>query len=434
MYRYDWYIVPEVYDKKVKTDKVVGEFQRILTSLDNSYIKKNCADIGLTVIRDGAYYGYLVENSDGSVMLQALPAEYCRSRYSIGNIPVVEMNMKFFDDKFPDVQYRMRVLQLFPKDFQKGYYLYKNKQLTPDFQGDSGKWYALEPGQAWKFSFDNGDIPLFVNAIPAIIDLDNAIELDRKKQMQKLLKIIVQKLPTDKNGELLFDIDEATDIHRNAVEMLANAIGVDVLTTFTDVDAVNISDSTTATSTDDLEKSERAVFNSTGISQNLFNTDGNLSLEKSVLNDEGYCRTLLLQFAAFYDHWVQSKATNKKKYNFRLYMLETTQYNYKDLSKMYKEQVQMGYSKMLPQIALGHSQSFIISSCYFENEILKLHEVMIPPMLSSTMNSETILGKTGNSSSSKSQNNIEGDKEGGRPPKEEGELSEKTIANRESMS
>nr|DAM06875.1 MAG TPA: hypothetical protein [Caudoviricetes sp.] len=28
---------------------------------------------------------------------------------------------------------------------------------------------------------------------------------------------------------------------------------------------------------------------------------------------------------------------NRKKYNFRLYMLETTQYNYKEMSKLYKE-------------------------------------------------------------------------------------------------
>ena len=39
---------------------------------------------------------------------------------------------------------------------------------------------------------------------------------------------------------------------------------------------------------------------------------------------------------------------------------------------MYKEQVQLGYSKMLPQIALGHSQSSIINTAYFENEILRL--------------------------------------------------------------
>jgi hypothetical protein len=48
--------------------------------------------------------------------------------------------------------------------------------------------------------------------------------------------------------------------------MLARAIGVDVLTTFTDVDAINISDSNTATTTDDLEKVERSVFNTLGVS------------------------------------------------------------------------------------------------------------------------------------------------------------------------
>jgi hypothetical protein len=36
-------------------------------------------------------------------------------------------------------------------------------------------------------------------------------------------------------------------------------------------------------------------------------------------------------------------------------MLETTQANYKELSKIYKEQTQIGFAKVLPQIALGHS-------------------------------------------------------------------------------
>jgi len=51
--------------------------------------------------------------------------------------------------------------------------------------------------------------PPFMAVIPALIDLDAAQELDRKKMAQKLLKIIIQKLPLDKNGDLLFDIDEA---------------------------------------------------------------------------------------------------------------------------------------------------------------------------------------------------------------------------------
>jgi hypothetical protein len=52
----------------------------------------------------------------------------------------------------------------------------------------------------------------------------------------------------------------------------------------------------------------------------------------------------------------------------------------------------MGYSKMLPQIALGHTQSAIINTAYFENDILHLSEIMIPPLMSSTMRGEDILG------------------------------------------
>ena len=86
-------------------------------------------------------------------------------------------------------------------------------------------------------------------------------------------------------------------------------------------------------------------------------------------------------------------------------MLETTQYNYQALSKLYKEQTQLGYSKMLPQIALGHSQSFILNTAHFENEVLKLSEIMIPPLMSSTLSSEDILGKKDSNASSNSQNN-----------------------------
>ena len=96
-------------------------------------------------------------------------------------------------------------------------------------------------------------------------------------------------------------------------------------------------------------------------------------------------------------------------------MLETTQYNYKDLAKLYKEHVQLGYSKMLPQIALGHSQSFILNAAHFENEVLHLSEIMIPPLMSSTLSGEDILGASNKSNSNNTQTKSEGEKTSGRP-------------------
>ena len=453
LYRYDWYIVPEILEKEnSNTEKIIKEFNTILNYLDNSHVKKVCGDIALDVIKYGAYYGYIFPSSTGLV-LQQLPLNYCRSRFSIGDIPVVEFNMAFFDECFRDVNYRMKILKLFPEEFRKGYMLYKQGKLTPQYIGGdtviidkqqrTHGWYPLEPGCTVKFSFKNGDQPLFINAIPNIIDLDAAQDLDRRKQMQDLMKIVIQKLPLDKNGDLIFDVDEARDIHNNAVEMLQHAIGVDVLTTFADVDIEDVSDKNSTTNDDDLERMERTVYNSFGISRNIFNTDGNLSLEKSILNDEATLKTLILQFGTFFDKVTKALSKNKKKYSFRLYMLETTQYNYKELAKMYKEQEQLGKSKMLSQIALGHSQSSILHTAYFENDILHLSELMIPPLMSSTLNAEAILGKSDQNKNSNSQNSSKGTssstqkistKEAGRPEKEEGQKSDKTIANKESMS
>lgn len=442
LYRYDWYVVPELKDDKVKEEKVLLDFNKILNYLDNSYIQKTCGDIALAVIKNGCYYGYIVPNKDG-LLLQELPVEYCRSRYKVsGDIPVVEFNMKFFDT-FSDTGYRMQVLNLFPDEFKKGYMLYKQNKLTStDYWGDNNYgWYALDPASTIKFNFNGNDTPILVNTIPYILDLDEAQDLDRRKQMQQLLKIVIQKLPMDKNGDLVFDIDEARDLHANAVAMLSRAIGVDILTTFADIDCIDLSDSNTTTTSDDLAKVERAVFNAAGMSQNLFNTDGNLSLEKSILNDESSVRNLLLQFEIFFDRVTKSKATANKKYSFRLYMLETTQYNYQALAKLYKDQTQIGNSKMLPQIALGHSQSFILNSAIFENEVLHLSSIMIPPLMSSTMSGEDVLDRDNNQSNKtssgttaqKEQVSIE-TKESGRPEKEDSEKSDKTIQNRESMS
>jgi hypothetical protein len=85
---------------------------------------------------------------------------------------------------------------------------------------------------------------------------------------------------------------------------------------------------------------------------------------------------------------------------------------------------------MLPQIALGHSQSSILNTAHFENEVLKLSEIMIPPLMSSTMNLQDLKGtaeqgKTGEVKDNKTQGNTGtkpaavDKKTGGRPEKDD---------------
>ena len=68
LYRYDWYVAPEINDDTIKSEKVLKDFAKALTFLDNSYIKKICGDIALNVIKNGCYYGYIVPSEQGLIL------------------------------------------------------------------------------------------------------------------------------------------------------------------------------------------------------------------------------------------------------------------------------------------------------------------------------------------------------------------------------
>lgn len=114
-----------------------------------------------------------------------------------------------------------------------------------------------------------------------------------------------------------------------------------------------------------------------------------------------------------------------KKVTFKANILRTTVYNYKELSKQYKELASMGYSKILPLVALGQSQSSILANAYFETQVLDLVSLFIPPLTSNTMNSDALKKAKGDNSSE--------EKKPGRKEKADNEKSDKTIANKESM-
>lgn len=420
LYRYDYFITPIIYDNNMPESKILKQWYQAAALLDKSDLKKQFGDIALSVIKNGCYYGYKVQSEAGAY-LQELPVNYCRSRYKLAGQPMIELNMKYFDDAFSDPGYRLKILKTFSPDIQKAYILYKKNKLPKDFPGDDNGWYLLEPGVAVKFNLNCSDLPIFTPVIPAIMDLDEAKDLDKEKMRQQLLRIIVQEMPIDKNGDMIFDLEETQQLHHNAVEMLGEAIGVNVLTTFADVDSIDMSDKGNMSAADQLEKVERSVYNEAGVSQMQFNTSTNLALEKSIANDEATMTDLLLQFEHYAESILEQFNNKPKKLIYKVQMLPTTIYNYKDLSKLYKEQTMIGFSKLLPQVALGQSQMVVMSTAYFENELMHLDELFIPPQMSSTM-----------SANAASDTEASGGSAGGRPKLNDDEKTEKTIANKES--
>jgi hypothetical protein len=94
---------------------------------------------------------------------------------------------------------------------------------------------------------------LFLNVIPATIQYDEALDNERERELEEIRKIIVQKIPHLTDGGLLFEPEEAVEIHKGTVGMMKNNKNVSVLTTYADVDAI-VSKTTSDNVNNTLEK------------------------------------------------------------------------------------------------------------------------------------------------------------------------------------
>jgi hypothetical protein len=407
---FDYLVTPYIENDEL-TDKkrFMGDFKRALKFLESMNLKTRLQDISLKVVVEGVYYGYL-RTSNGIGVIQDLPTGFCRSLYKINGRPAVQFNVRYFDIQYKDHDTRMLVLKSMPEELVQGYLAFKNGDLK--MGKDMGVWVDLAPERTLRFLINDDETPIFANALSQIIDFDDLTAIDKKKAEQQLLKIMVQKIPLDKNGDFIFDMEEAKAMHSNAVRMLARAMNVDVMTTFADATLLDMQ--TREWAADKDKEWQKLVFQDLGISQQLFATDGNLALEKSVANDESIIMYLVTQVQDWINFQLEIRFEDRKfDYAFKSWFPRITQHNRIEIAGSYKEQAMLGFSKQLPAIALGQSQANLLATISFENDILKLGSMLEPIKMSSTMSS-----KDGS-----------GGSKVGRPEKPDDKKSEKTLAN-----
>lgn len=64
LYRYDWYVTPYVEENEKGKNKILRDFSKVLTYLDQSDIKRLCDRMALDIVKEGAYYGTIVDFGD----------------------------------------------------------------------------------------------------------------------------------------------------------------------------------------------------------------------------------------------------------------------------------------------------------------------------------------------------------------------------------
>ena len=424
---YDTVVIPNFEEGKGSKTQIIKAFYNACDFIDKLDIPNTFANITAQWIKNGIYYGIL--RMDGAKpTIQDLPLEYCRSRFKdFNNLNILEFNLIYFEHII-DKEYRDEVIASFPVVVQKAWteWVKAAKKIDP--------WVMIPAGAGGVcFFFQHDQTPLLIASIPSLKKKDDAIGREEKRDENELYKLLIQQMPVDKDGELVFQLEEIADIHESVADMLQDVDTVDVLTTLGDTSLESLQESTSATqSADRIEKYRKNAWDALGRGNILFNPDGSSSLAYMIKKDEA----LMIAYLNMYETWLKFHLNDKfarTGLTFDFEIIPTTVFNRKDLQSSYFSGAQYGYSKMFAGVVMGIKQMSQLSLMNFENDFLKMSEKMIPLQSSYTTPGGTVAQEGKNNSSAQKSSNSPAsgniNNTGGRPELPDEQKSEKTQAN-----
>ena len=345
-------LIPKVsFGKKLSDKATQKRYYKALDYLDeiNPPILYN--KITTRALTDGAYYGLISSLDKGSFVLIDLPASYCQSRFrDIYGRDIIEFNVNYFDH-FTDEDTRNQVLEIYPKEVISFYRRYqKGKTKT--------SWIKLSTDSTLYFSILEEGNPTFLNVIPATIQYDEAVDTERERDLEEIRKILIQKIPHLQDGALLFEPDEALEMHTGAVGMMKGNKNLSVLTTYADVDSI-------------VSKT---------------------SLSTSILNDISFIMPITNKISKFISELLTQLFGNSNiKFTYKI--LPVSIYNQSDYLTDAFKLAQSGYSFFLPGAVMDLNQRELLSMKELENEVEKLQEKLVP--LNSTYTQSGTSGEPG---------------------------------------
>ena len=424
LFLYEHAVIPVYEEGKGSKTQIIKAFYNACEFVDKLDVVNTFGRITTEWLLNGVYYGILrADNKD--VVIQDLPIGYCRSRFKgFNNLDILEFNLMYFEH-ITDEALREEAVRTFPVVIQQAWARWKANKTKND------PWVPIPAGMGGiSFSFSNDPIPLLIASIPELKKLDDAVGREEKRDENELYKLLIQRMPVDSKGELVFQLDEVADIHSSVASMLEDIDTVDVLTTFGETDLESLQESSSATqSVDRIAKYKSNAWSALGRGMILFNPENSSTLAYQIKKDE----SLMNAYISVYESWIKFHLNDRfarKGLTFDFEILPITVFNRNELQQAYFRGAQYGYSKMVAGVAMGIKQRDQLSLMNFENEFLEMSSKMIPLQSSYTTSGNAVAEEENSAkNTTKTVKTQDISNTGGRPELPDEQKSEKTQAN-----
>lgn len=397
--KYTGVLIPKVgYKGKIKNKSNEKKYYFASRFCDNSNFATMFINCSLKILIDGRYYGFITYNKDKMNLID-LPYHYCRTRFKdLEGNELVEFNLQYFNTISKED--RDDALAFYPKEISSEWRKYEKGKRTDN-------WVLLPAELTVTFSFPETSSPQFLSMIPASIQYDDAVNTERERDKEEIRKIIVQTIPHNNQNEFLLEPDEVEELHTGAVGMLKDNDNIRVLTTYGNVDAI-VSKTSNDSAANSIKQMLQNIYAKAGVSGQIFASDTNLAIKVSIRNDVALMMILANQYSTLITK-ILNKQFGNTNIGFKYQMLPISYQNDDEFLDTALKLGNSGYSFILPALAMGISQGDLLDIKNLENDLLELHNKLIPLATSYTQ--------------SASDNNV------GRPALNPEDKSDKTIQN-----
>lgn len=400
LFNFDFIVEPYgILPDDVDSSEFKKDYKETIDFVESLNIKTEFKKILFHTYLDGVFYGYL-RNDNGNYYIQYIDPDYCRVSFINPNTGQLGYSFDFsYFSKKEDL------LSSFPEEFERIYKKIKRK-------GGANSWEKIDSPYAIciKPPVSIYPIPPFVGLFESILDIADFKSLEKSREEIQNYMLLFQKIPMktgDKAEVNQFLIDEqfVRIFHNNIEANLPDQIGL--ITSPMEVTAIKLEK-------DQVDKNKvgqatTQFWKESGVSELLFGAnDTSQALKYSVIADESDAFFIVQNI----ERWINEfmKIAHKNSFKFRVKILETTKFNAKEFIETRLKAAQFGMPvKNEIVAAMGHQPSAIYLNAFLENEVLKLNEKLIPLKSS----------------------HVQTANEGGRPPKDDEELTESGAKTRE---
>ena len=289
MYYFRYKIIPSKLTGNKELSKIeYGEmYSKMLSIVDGINIETIYPSIISHILVNGSVSLYADKsNKSETIETIILPQAYCKPAFKTQfNTNTVLFNFEYFKDLKNKISKNSNalgditmdlILDLFPKEFAEKY-----REYEKDTQNK--KWQELDPRYSVIIQTGDYGIPQYILANNGIIDYDQIKENEITRSSNELEKILVHKIPSYE-GQLLFEVPEASAIHKGLSNAIKGVKGLKVLTVFGETELIELQESQ-AKENKARQQAYEGIYYDAAINPNIFINDTAEGIEYSITKD-----------------------------------------------------------------------------------------------------------------------------------------------------